>query len=99
MARFRKMHKMWIPNDSGGGTWVNHKPKKCYLTVLWGEDPIAAESEPVVYTFNTVEERNAFCKGVHEADGWNGSDWKTHEEPKTFDKTEFYNWNQYQEGE
>lgn len=44
--------------------------QKCYLTVLWGENPIASESEPEVYTFNTVEERDAFVKAyMRQTDG------------------------------
>tara|TARA_R110001599_G_scaffold346815_1_gene572511 strand:- start:924 stop:1178 length:255 start_codon:yes stop_codon:yes gene_type:complete len=80
MPRFRKMTKLVQPTQ------------KCYLTVMWGEDPKLAENEPQLYTFNSVEERNAFCKGAIEADGWYGSDWKTHEEPKTFKNEEFHNW-------
>lgn len=65
---------------------------KCYLTVLWGEDPKLAESEPQVYTFNSKAERDAFMQGVGEAEGWMGLGWELHEKPKTFDKTKFENW-------
>ena len=84
--------KVWIPDDSGEGEWSNHKPKKYYLTVLWGENPKEAENEPELYTFNSKEEREAFCKGADEADGWYGADWHKHDAPKTFKNEEFHNW-------
>ncbi len=56
---------------------------KYYITVLWGEVP-EPDSKPSIYTFNTIEERNAFELGINETVGWSGYDYETHEEPKEF---------------
>ena len=65
---------------------------KFYLTALWGEEPREAEQDPILYTFNSKEERDAFCQGADEMAGWLGADWKRHDEYKTFKKSEFANW-------
>ena len=38
------------------------------------------------------DERNAFIQGMNAMDGWETYDAHLHDEPKTFDVTEFSNW-------
>jgi len=42
-----------------------------FIDILWGESP-EPEDEPVRYEFDTFAEREAFCKGINESDGWMG---------------------------
>jgi len=91
-----KATKLWIPDNSGGGEWHEkrtHHPiePQYYLSVLWGEQP-EKDAEPTIYTFNTEREREAFMKGVNEAEGWMGSDWILHDEPKTYKPKQFENY-------
>ena len=39
-----------------------------FVTIQWGEDPRDQQTE--LYEFDTFAEREAFLKGVAEADGW-----------------------------
>ena len=64
-------------------TTMSNEKSKFYITVLWGEVP-EPDSKPNTYTFNTIEERDAFELGINETIGWSGYDYKTHEEPKEF---------------
>ena len=69
----------------------NHVKSQYYLSVLWGEQP-EKDADPTIYTFNTEREREAFMKGVNEAEGWMGSDWILHDEPQTYKPKQFENY-------
>ena len=52
---------------------------KTKVAIVWGEDDSTRaankmwetmENEPVVYSFDSIAERDAFMKGVGEAIGW-----------------------------
>ena len=62
-----------------------------YLSVLWGEQP-EKNANPKRYTFNSEGEREAFMKGVNEAEGWMGSDWILHDEPQIYNPKQFENY-------
>ena len=83
--------KLWIPDNSGEGEWHNHVHFHYYLSVLWGEQP-EKDAEPTIYTFNSEREREAFMKGVKEAEGWMGSDWILHDEPQIYKPKQFDNY-------
>lgn len=63
-----KATKLWIPDNSGGGVWEDHTKPQYYLSVLWGEQP-DEDATPTTYSFNSEREREAFMKGVNEAEG------------------------------
>ena len=63
-----------------------------FITVLWGSDPKGHNQRPITYVFFTEDERNAFIQGMNAMDGWETYDAHLHDEPKTFDVTEFSNW-------
>ena len=62
-----------------------------YLSVLWGEQP-EKNANPKRYTFNSEREREAFMKGVNEAEGWMGSDWILQDEPQIYNPKQFENY-------
>lgn len=89
--KMSKATKLWIPDNSGGGVWEDHTKPQYYLSVLWGEQP-DQDADPTTYTFNTEREREAFMKGVNEAEGWMGSDWILHDKPQTYKPKQFENY-------
>ena len=46
------------------------EPDRHYVSVLWGSDPVANETAPKVYGFDTDREVDAFVLGIEEASGW-----------------------------
>ena len=66
--------------------------KQYYLTILWGADPRGHNQKPITYMFFSNQERNAFIDGMNNMNGWEKYDLHFHDEPKTFDVTDFDNW-------
>ena len=57
--------------------------KKYKISILWGEAP-EDTAEPIVYSFETQEELDAFTLGISEMDGWQGYDIVS-QEPESYD--------------
>jgi len=57
-----------------------------YVSVLWGSCPI---HPPMVYSFDTWEEKEAFLYGVYEAAGWMEAEHLEHDEPRTYSPKDF----------
>tara|TARA_R100001230_G_C5679047_1_gene185388 strand:- start:1393 stop:1788 length:396 start_codon:yes stop_codon:yes gene_type:complete len=66
--------------------------KPYFITILWGADPKGHNQKPITYAFFSKDERSAFIDGMNAMDGWEKYDAHIHDEPKTFDVTDFDNW-------